>query len=473
MTFPADTYSSIGDLSTDFAPPSRSVYDDADLIEAQQVLGRIRRRVDAAIAQNSAEIAHRSRRELGDAGLAQRLGSRTAERLVQHLTGGNAREARTAVRVGIMMNDAAIDGTALDASAVDATAVDGEAAATSAARWLAPLGAAVSCGELSIEAADVIRAGLGAPNDDVSADDLVLAAHTLLFEARGLNVEQLAVRARDLRAEIDLAHVADRERELRDKRFLRIFRQADGMTRLSGLLDPESAAVVVSIFDSATSPRRGGPRFVETGAAERADRISRDERTTEQLALDDFVQLLHVGATIDDTTLVGIGQPAVQVLVTERDLHAREGLGRIAGQSEPISIDTVERQICTVGIVPVLFDSRGQSVNVGRTQRLFNRAQRKALAARDGGCRFPHCERPASWTEAHHINEWQHGGLTDLADGILMCKHHHLLMHNNRWKVIRQGADYFVVPPPDLDPRQVPIPAPSKSVIMRRLVLAS
>lgn len=463
MTFPADTYSAIGDLSTDFAPPSSSAFDDAGVMEAQRVLGQIRRRVDAAIAQNSAEIAHRSRRELGDAGLAQRLGSRTPERLVQHLTGGNAREAHTAVRVGIMMNDAALQGSALD----------GQDGTTSAAPWLAPLGAAVSRGQLSIEAADVIRAGLGAPNNDVSADDLVLAAHTLLFEAKGLSVEQLAVRARDLRAEIDLAHVADRERELRDKRFLRISRQADGMTRLSGLLDPESAAVVVSIFDSATSPRRGGPRFVETGAAERADRIIRDERTTEQLALDDFVQLLLAGATIDDSALVGVGQPAVQVLVTERDLRAREGLGRIEGQTEPVSIATVERQICTVGIVPVLFDSRGQSVNVGRTQRLFNRAQRKALAVRDGGCRFPGCERPASWTEAHHINEWQHGGLTDLADGILMCKHHHLLMHNNHWRVTRRGADYFVVPPPDMDPRQVPIPAPSKSMIMRRLVLAS
>jgi hypothetical protein len=83
--------------------------------------------------------------------------------------------------------------------------------------------------------------------------------------------------------------VIDREEALRQKRFLRLIPQADGMTRLSGLLDPESAALVTDAVDAVTAPRRGGPRFVEPGAAARAEAIVRDTRSTEQLALDALV----------------------------------------------------------------------------------------------------------------------------------------------------------------------------------------
>ena len=61
-------------------------------------------------------------------------------------------------------------------------------------------------------------------------------------------------------------------------------------------------------------------------------------------------------------------------------------------------------------------------------------------------------------------------GKTDIADGVLLCKHHHLLVHNNGWRVMRTGADYFVVPPASIDPRQVPIAAPTKSAAARRLL---
>jgi hypothetical protein len=117
-----------------------------------------------------------------------------------------------------------------------------------------------------------------------------------------------------------------------------------------------------------------------------------------------------------------------------------------------------------------LFDTNGQVVNVGRDQRLFTSLQRIGLAVRDGGCRFPECDRPPPWTEAHHIDEWhRHGGRTDIADGVLLCRHHHMLVHNNGWRVTRIANDYFVVPPPGADGPSMPIPAPSKSTFARRV----
>jgi hypothetical protein len=142
----------------------------------------------------------------------------------------------------------------------------------------------------------------------------------------------------------------------------------------------------------------------------------------------------------------------VRVIVASRALEERIGRGFIDGQTEPVSIATVERHACTAGTVRLTVDGHpdnaGQPLNLGRERRLFSRAQRLALAARDGGCRWPGCERPPSWCEAHHIEHWQRDrGRTDVADGILLCRHHHLLAHNNGWEIQRDGPRYLLVPP--------------------------
>ncbi|HEY4225567.1 MAG TPA: DUF222 domain-containing protein [Pseudolysinimonas sp.] len=450
----ASAYARLGDVSVAFIPPSAGSLSDDSLLESQRVVAEIRRRADAAAAVLAAEVAHRSRRELGYGGLATRLGARTPELLVARVTGTSAREAGVLVRVGAMTTE-----PRADAAEPDPTP------------WLAAAGAAVRGGALSLDAADAIRAGLGAPDDSVSAQSLSAAAVALVADAALLTVEQLATRAREVRAELDAAHVRDREAALREARYLRLTAEPDGMTRLTGRLDPESAAVIVAAYDAATSPRRGGPRFIDPDAAAASDELLRDVRTTDQVAVDALVELVRLGSAADPAAIPTAHRPAVRVAVAERDLRIRLGAGRIEGQTQPISIDTIERAICEVGMIPILFDNDGQVVNIGRDQRLFTRRQRIGLALRDGGCRFPGCDRPPSWCEAHHIDEWyRHGGRTDLADGILLCRHHHLLVHNNDWRIIRDGAAYFAVPPPSLDPDQQPIAAPSRSAVARRVL---
>jgi len=440
MTSPA-ALASLVDPSTRFAAPSSAELSDEALMQTQRSLAEIRRRVDAWSASVAAEIARRSRHELGEAGLARRLGARTPELLVQRLSGTTTHEAHTMVRVGTLLSEP---------SALDV------------------VGAAVSDGSLSLDAADAIRSGLDAVDATVPVESVVDAAESLLRDAGSLTVEKLAARAREWGAELDEQHILDRERALRDARYLRITPQRDGMTRLAGLLDPESAAVVVAAYDGATSPRRGGPRFVDPDEMERAEKLVDDPRTVEQVAADAFVDLVRLGANAAPE-IVGAQPPAVRIVVTDRDLARRAGSGWIEGQTAPISITTVERELCNRGTVPIHFDSAGHVVNVGREKRLFTPRQRIGLAVRDGGCRFPGCERPPSWCEAHHINEWfrDHGG-TDIADGILLCRHHHLLIHNDEWRVTRQGAEYSLVPPPSVDPTRAPIAAPAKTRVVER-----
>ncbi|MES1169395.1 MAG: DUF222 domain-containing protein, partial [Leifsonia sp.] len=307
---------------------------DADLLSTMEAWAQARRTVDAGLAAIAGEVAARSTLEHGYRGLAQRSGDRTADALVSRVTGTTGSEARAITTVGAML--------------------------ATPSPWLSEVAGKVAAGELSVGAAAAIQVGLGSPSPTVAADDLLDAAHSLLTDAAGcLPPEKVARRARELRDELDEAGVADREARLRDRRFLRLTPQADGMTRLVGLLDPESAALVTDAVDAVTAPRRGGPRFVDSGAVSRAEAIVTDERTTEQLALDALVQMVRIAASADDGRVFGVRKPAVRVHVTATDLDRRAGTAHLEGQTAAVSAATAHRIACADGCIPILFDDEG------------------------------------------------------------------------------------------------------------------
>ncbi len=121
--------------------------------------------------------------------------------------------------------------------------------------------------------------------------------------------------------------------------------------------------------------------------------------------------------------------------------------------------------------MPIVFDDDGRALNLGREQRLFSEKQRIALAARDGGCLM--CGRPPSWSEAHHIDHWdEHGGRTDIDDGVLLCRFCHLLVHNRNWRITRMGGDYFLQRPDEHGTiRRIPLP--SRSVAREHLMASA
>ena len=392
-----------------------------DLIVQSAHHERLARAHSAVLA---AELARRSAPELGHDGLAQKLGHRTPQKLIQATTGSSSRGAAQAVRVGGLAHSHP---------------------------WMAPIAAKIAEGVISTDAADAIRSGLGAPGEGVSAELLADAVAWLADAAVTVDADRLFVQARELRDELDAAGIVDRERAARTAREFRLHRLPDGTVRIVWRLDPIEGSVLREVYDRATSPRRGGPRFVSDEG--RAQRIADDPRTTEQLASDVFYGLVTAGAEVEPSHLLGRGAPAVRVTITERELVARTGHGRLQSGQFAISIETVERLACTQGTIPVVFDSYGQPLDVGRERRLFTPRQRIALEERDGGCRWPGCERPPWWCEAHHIEHWARDrGRTDVADGVLLCKHHHLLLHDHHWEMERRGpgrAEYWLIPPPD------------------------
>ncbi|MHC5794892.1 HNH endonuclease signature motif containing protein [Lacisediminihabitans sp. FW035] len=412
--------------------------DDVELIEVMRKWAQARRAVDAGLATLAGVVAARSSLELGYDGLAQRAGARTADAFVSQLTGTSGPEARAITAVGTMMSDPAA--------------------------WLGEVASRVTSGDLSIGAAAAIQSGLGTPSPTVAADDLADAAHELLASANFLPPEKVARHARELRDELDDAGVADREAQLRDKRFLRLTPQADGMTRIFGLLDPESAALVTDAVDAVTATRRGGPRFVDAATAARAEAIALDERTTGQLSLDALVEMVRIAAFADDGRVFGTRKPAVRVHVTATDLARGTGVAHLEGQTAAASVATAQRLACGNEFLALEFSdsgvNSGSALRLGRTRRTFSDAQRTVLAAIWGGCAVGGCDRPPSWCEAHHIDEWvEDGGATDVGNGILLCRHDHMRVHNNGWKVRRRGKDYVLEPPPGdpLHPAEIPL----------------
>ena len=528
---------------------------DADVLVGQQTLARAQRELDTRKAWMAKTLAHRSRWELGQAGLAKKQGFLSPEALIQELTGTSKVESRKLVGVGQMLAEAeAAEIQAAEAEAeaarrlVDA-ALDPDAADPADAEpaapllpapWHAPISRAVNAGTLSVDAAHALRTGLGDIDTVVTAPVLADALEGLLADAGTMNVDQLLKRARQTRDSLDEAGIRVREQKAWDDRYLRIWTLGTGQVRVDGLFPPEQGEFIKSTFDSLTSPRRGGVRFVDTERAAWAKRVTDDPRTTTQITCDGFIDLLKAGTTINPDNMLGGRRPAVQILTTQTPAarptptatpattdatdatdatdqphtsHAaartngpdsttetggvarpraldgpcaldgpfppeflrladeiligqpdHTGHGYLEGNTAPVSPETVERLICDAGTIEIRADEFDRPLDVGREQRLFNRAQRRALAARDGGCRWPGCDRPPAFTEAHHIQHWQRdNGRTDINQGILLCHAHHLLLHNQHWQIFENTGRYWLRPPATIDPGQSLIEMPSRN----------
>jgi hypothetical protein len=194
------------------------------------------------------------------------------------------------------------------------------------------------------------------------------------------------------------------------------------------------------------------------------------------MALDVLIDLVRIGVDRDDGTILGTVKPALRVTITLDDLtraidtaghehpDGDTGVAWLEGGSEPLPAATARRILCDTGALPIILGGTSEPLDLGRTRRLFTSAQRVALANRDGGCRWPGCDRPPSWCEAHHTNPYSTAGTTDIANGVLLCRRHHLLLHNNGWRIKHtpNPGQLHLIPPASIDPTQRPRPMPTK-----------
>lgn len=137
-----------------------------------------------------------------------------------------------------------------------------------------------------------------------------------------------------------------------------------------------------------------------------------------------------------------------RTLATDSPGASVTGPGECALADGPgISPETARRLACDSSVV-ALVEHDGEPLSVGRRTRSVPPAIRRALIARDGRCQFPGCER-RRFVDAHHIRHWSQGGETSLDNLVLLCRHHHRLVHEGGFSVSRESGGRLAFARPD------------------------
>jgi len=95
----------------------------------------------------------------------------------------------------------------------------------------------------------------------------------------------------------------------------------------------------------------------------------------------------------------------------------------------PVPPETARALACDASITRVVMAGASEPLDVGRRTPVISPAMRRAVIVRDRRCRFPDCDRPHTWCDAHHIVHWADGGPTALPNLLLLCRRHHRLVH--------------------------------------------
>ncbi len=142
-----------------------------------------------------------------------------------------------------------------------------------------------------------------------------------------------------------------------------------------------------------------------------------------------FIEICRRAQAVD---LESSKPPATQttLVITADDLRSASTSD---GHQHPIN--SISGLCCDQQIQPLIIDEDGNPLHLGRSQRLASAAQRRAIRVRDGGCVFPGCDVPASWSIIHHVTPWHAGGRTDVSEMAMLCHHHHGVTHSNHWNM--------------------------------------
>jgi hypothetical protein len=163
----------------------------------------------------------------------------------------------------------------------------------------------------------------------------------------------------------------------------------------------------------------------------------------------------------------GSARPHLQVTTTLETLLQHTGAPAADLEfSLPISAKAVERLACDCNVTRILLGVDSAVIDVGRSKRVITPSQSKALKVRDKGCRFPGCDRPATWTSGHHIVHWIRGGPSDMPNLVLLCYRHHWMVHEGKWQLVKTDDDKILAIPPQLDLYQQLARGPGVDAVM-------
>lgn len=350
---------------------------------------------------------------------------------------------------------------------------DGRWAASGAARtfpdWVSRRsGSSVGAARRAVAVGRALRDEL--PTTQAALDDgRITYEHAQLLATLGPTSEARRAALAGDRADRNEGYlVREAERRSADE-FRRLLRRWGAAVDAAALEREHAAAVAAEHLTLA--PRTGGVQLSGFLAAENAEVLrtalravtgvpaADDERTPEQRAA---AALGSLARLVLDRGLAGAGgalvRPHLSVHVdyevlerlAERagvagDLPVAGPDGRLVPPAElddgtPLPASVLARIACDSAITRIVFGPDGAPLDVGRAQRTYTGPQRRAVVARDRHCQYPGCAVAPVLCEVHHTVWWCRGGHTSVETGVLLCWHHHDVVHRRDIRIVRTGG---------------------------------
>ena len=434
-------------LLGELAHLDRSVLSDADLVvllEAEEAAGRL---VDAIRVFTAAEIAERSRHELGMEGLSSRYSHRKPVDFIEYRARVSKAEAARRVRVGAALRARrSLLGESLPAERP-------------------VLAVAVRDGRVGVEAAGAIITHLkqAATGCEATVENMDAAEAALTEVAVTSPVAEVSDLARAWRDGLDPDGIEPRWDDILRQRGVTIGREHGGLKTYTITAAPPLAAVLdAALIDPMDHT---GPRFLpaeDRAHADPSDTDPTDEsgeqagrpttavtapiadpRTLAQKQYDILEAVFTAGLNATRTGEADYRTTGtVTAIISLTDLLANttpttgRGYGILEGIEEIIPARVIQQLACDTGITPLVVGARGEPLWLGRTTRYITPAQRRALIARDGDrCIATGCRKRAAQCHGHHVIFNHHGGPTNIDNAVLLCPAHHTALHQGAFEI--------------------------------------
>ncbi len=300
--------------------------------------------------------------------------------------------------------------------------------------------------------------------------------------AERLDPTRFAKRVQDMVAALSAAQVEDAHQAARARRHLELSPAVGGLTRITGLLDPVAGHTLQIALDAAAArpaaddERTRGQRQADA-LQSLAEAMLAEQKTTGharphllitmtaetfQTARDHLAAASHLADDADKTAgrALGTGDTLGSAFGTANGagVPQSDGLGPapvVRMQDGPLlPLSELGRTLCDSQIARLVIGADSEPLDLGRAQRLFTPAQRRAVIARDGGCAWDGCTTPARYGEVHHLDWWDDDhGHTNTERGVLLCVFHHHELHRHNLDLVR-ATDH------DPDPQDAGPPDP-------------
>ncbi|WP_166785640.1 MULTISPECIES: HNH endonuclease signature motif containing protein [Cryobacterium] len=447
----AELQSLAGVLGSTLACAGVRSFDDDGLLQVTGAVEVLGRRVDALRVAAAAEVADRSRPELGTGQLSAKKGCRNAGELLERVTLVSGPTAGRRMQLGKQLRT----GLSLGGKPVPPT--------------FPATAAGLASGAIGVDTADAILTALTPTLRCTDLDSVQAAESELVASATGTNgASPVPASADEIRwqGSVWKAVLAPDGSRPDDHavaaRGFRLGREREGVVPVSGLLMPEIAGKLHRLFDAYLSPKSAPVAFHTEEKAHREGLtpeeareqalLERDDRTPDQRRHDVLAVILDVASRAGEAPTIGGAPATILVSVREEDLNADFGQGRgvgwIDGVDSPIAINAVTDLISTGGQQKVVINNEGRIIALGSPERCFTPAQRRAIQLRDTRCIIPGCKIPAGMTEIHHVIPHSEGGPTHTDNGVCLCWWHHRYLAASGWAIrMVRGAVQIMAPP--------------------------